>query len=142
MKTTISLLALALIATPATAGSTKPRDMRLVLPPEYDHQYDGELVIVDANQQLVRDKCPNAKYTLGVALGCAHRGATYCWIYLAPKVDMKAAGFPRDLILRHEIAHCNGWPGDHRGARPFEDWAQDPVPVKYAKDQSRFLFGQ
>jgi hypothetical protein len=134
-----TLFALMLLATPAAAA---PRE-RLVPPPEFDHPYKGDLTIVDAlDQKQVRAKCPSAKFTLGVALGCAHRGATYCWIYLAPKVDMKAAGFPRDLILRHEIAHCNGWPGDHRGARPFEDWAQDPVPVKYAKDQSRFLFGQ
>jgi hypothetical protein len=127
MKTLISLLALTLIAAPAAAGG-KPREVRLVPPPEYERPYKGELVIVDANQEMVREKCPAAKFTLGVSLGCAHRGATYCWIYLAPKADMKAAGFPYDLVLRHEIAHCNGWPGDHRDARVFHDWAEEPAP--------------
>ena len=48
-----------------------------------------------------------------------------CWIVLAPEEDMKRVGVWMDLIRRHEIAHCNGWPGDHRGALPIEDWAPE-----------------
>jgi len=28
-------------------------------------------------------------------------------------------------ILRHEIGHCNGWPGDHRGARTWREAERD-----------------
>jgi hypothetical protein len=46
---------------------------------------------------------------------------------VAPEADMKVVGLTMDITLRHEIAHCNGWPGDHRGALPIEDWAlMDP----------------
>jgi hypothetical protein len=43
---------------------------------------------------------------------------------MAPDDVITKAGFPPELIKRHEIAHCNGWPGDHRDARVFEDWAE------------------
>ena len=26
---------------------------------------------------------------------------------------------PLEVNLRHEIGHCNGWKGDHEGARPW-----------------------
>jgi hypothetical protein len=114
----------------AAAQSTPPKRELLVPPPEYDYPYKGELVVRHVSQKEVREACPSAKYTLGVALGCAHRWPTSCHIILAPEADMKAAGYPPELVLRHEIAHCNGWPGDHPGARPFWDWADissDPV---------------
>jgi hypothetical protein len=41
----------------------------------------------------------------------------------ASVADMKAVGLTMDITMRHETAHCNGWPGDHRGALPIEDWA-------------------
>jgi hypothetical protein len=69
-------------------------------------------------QQQVRDACPNAKFNLGHALACAWRfpGGETCWIVMVPDDQIKAAGLPVELVKRHEIAHCNGWPGDHRGA--------------------------
>ena len=48
-----------------------------------------------------------------------------CVVVLAPEEDMKRVGVWMDIIRRHEIAHCNGWPGDHRGALPIEDWAPE-----------------
>jgi hypothetical protein len=44
-----------------------------------------------------------------------------CAIVMAPDDVITKAGFPPALVLRHEIAHCNGWPADHRGARTFVD---------------------
>jgi hypothetical protein len=38
---------------------------------------------------------------------------------------MKVVGLTMEITLRHETAHCNGWPNDHRGALPIEDWAPD-----------------
>jgi hypothetical protein len=36
---------------------------------------------------------------------------------MAPDADIIAAGHLPWVVKRHEIAHCNGWPGDHSGAR-------------------------
>jgi hypothetical protein len=38
---------------------------------------------------------------------------------------MKAVGLTMEITLRHETAHCNAWPNDHRGALPIEDWAPE-----------------
>jgi hypothetical protein len=100
-------------------------------------------------QQQVRDACPNAKFNLGHALACAWRfpGGETCWIVMVPDDQIKAAGLPVELVKRHEIAHCNGWPGDHRGARPFVDWAEvedPPATAKPAKQYplNKLLFGR
>jgi hypothetical protein len=73
----------------------------------------------------VRDICPNVHFDLGVALACALVEPDRCRVILAPEADVKAFGLPIDLIMRHEIAHCNGWPGDHEGALLYEEWAKD-----------------
>jgi hypothetical protein len=94
-------------------------------PPEYDRPYDGVLVTTVANsQKQVREWCPDAKFTLGVALACTHRYPTGCRMVIASDKLLTAAGFPAEMVKRHELAHCNGWPADHPGPRPFVDWAE------------------
>lgn len=42
-------------------------------------------------------------------IGCSFAGGPRCVIYIARKL-------PKDWysgVLRHEKAHCNGWPGHH-----------------------------
>jgi hypothetical protein len=68
--------------------------------------------------------CPGSKFA-GFALGCAHLAAQECKIVLAADSVIIAAGHPPELVKRHEIAHCNGWPADHPGALPYEEWASD-----------------
>src|SRR5215510_2543726 len=34
---------------------------------------------------------------------------------------MKARGWTTALLLRHETGHCNGWPSDHPGQRPYDE---------------------
>jgi hypothetical protein len=123
VKTAIGLLTLALaIATPAAAD---PVPLRLIPPKQYDRPYKGDLqVTVAKSQQHVRELCPGTKFGWIGALGCAHVIGNKCCVIMAPDADITKAGFPPDLIKRHEIAHCNGWPADHKGARVFEDWAE------------------
>jgi hypothetical protein len=64
---------------------------------------------------------------MGNALGCFIRHVASCFIILAPDADIVAAGFATEDIKRHEIAHCNGWPSDHRGALPYIDSYGDPT---------------
>jgi hypothetical protein len=119
----VGLAALMLIAAPASAGE----QLRLVPPKEYDHAYDGHLEIVPAhNQNHVRELCPGSNFSMGEALACAHIRPGSCRIVMAHDDVIRAAGLPPDLVRHHELAHCNGWPGDHRGARPYEEWALKP----------------
>jgi hypothetical protein len=124
MKTAAVLLALAMTAASATAG-----ELKIVPPPKYDHPYAGNLAIWPVKtQQQVRDACPNAKFNLGHALACTWRfpGGETCRIVMVPDDQIKAAGLPVELVKRHEIAHCNGWPADHDGALPYVEWAEVP----------------
>jgi hypothetical protein len=131
VKTAIGSLTLALALLVAASAATAAAGERLVPPKEYDHPFDGELIEVTAlDQDNVRRWCPTAKFPRW-ALGCMPElRPGRCWIVLAPDDVIKAAGFPPELVRRHEIAHCNGWPADHRGALPYEEWASDYPSIK------------
>jgi hypothetical protein len=99
-------------------------------------------------QQQVRDACSNAKFNLGHALAAwRFPGSETCWIVMVPDDQIKAAGLPVELVKRHEIAHCNGWPADHHGALPYVEWAEvpdKPATAKPAKQDplDKLLFGR
>lgn len=114
-------------------GRKKREGLRLIPPVQYDHPYDGpgELTVVQASSQdEVRRLCPNAVWPPAGAYGCQMMTSSGCYVVIAPETDMKRVGLTKDITLRHEIAHCNGWPGDHRGALPIEDWATDELVKK------------
>jgi hypothetical protein len=89
---------------------------RVPLPPvEFDHAYTGKLTVLkEDNYVFIQHVCrdtPNA-------IACSFRtyddktGETLsCRIMLGPDV------WDDERALRHEMAHCNGWPGTHPGAR-------------------------
>jgi hypothetical protein len=117
------------------AASAEARPLRLNPPKEFDHPYTGYLITqIAKDQDEVRRLC-NAKFTQGIAPACSYRVAPdkrnplgSCTIIMLPEEQLEALGLPLYLIWRHEIAHCNGWPGDHNGARPFYEWATEEVP--------------
>jgi hypothetical protein len=126
VKTAIGLLTLALAIAAATPAAADPTPLRLIPPKQYDHPYKGNLVVhVVGSQQEVRRLCPGSAFSWIGALGCAHLGKYWCVVVMAPDDVITKAGFPPELIKRHEIAHCNGWPSNHRGAEVFEDWAEE-----------------
>lgn len=106
------LAAIALLATPAYADPAVMRP-RPLPPVEYDHPYSGILVTTTAHSiEELKTLCkPPAM------LGCSYRYGNGCMIVLAPEADIKAAGWSVEIIKRHEVGHCNGWPPDHRNAR-------------------------
>jgi hypothetical protein len=67
----------------------------------------------------VRKLCkkPDDRY----ALACAYAYDVSCWIVIAPTKDIEAQGLTRDIAMRHELGHCNGWSGEHNNARAV-DW--------------------
>lgn len=101
---------------PAVPAPTKKPQEFFILPPvEYDRNYEGDLTIkmVESVEEL-RDACG---LTDPQILGCSIRTPTACLIILVPDYVMRKRSWTSGLILRHEIGHCNGWPGDHNGQR-------------------------
>ena len=109
----IPALLCCVIATSAYAGP------KLLPPEEYDHPYAGKLKTIVVNSQAdVRRMCPGIGFNLGTALACTTRHMDErCTIVVVPDAEIRKAGYDPAFVMRHEIAHCNGWPPDHRGAR-------------------------
>jgi hypothetical protein len=85
---------------------TKMQMLKLLPPVEYDHPFAGDLYIVDGKGKCITD----------ISIACADPHDTWCLISYE-KERVVRSPMTINLVIRHEIAHCNGWPGDHRGAR-------------------------
>lgn len=135
------------IAEPKKETVAPPPKGHHILPPlEYDYPYQGKLTIerVQTIEELQR-ACNVTKW----ALGCSRRYATSCWIALVADNVIREWGWTPELMMRHEMGHCNGWGGDHAGQRPYWEPAGAPptgeaikpvwkVYPKPGKDESRF----
>ena len=83
------------------------------LPPEkYDVAIHTSVEVIDVKS---RDELHKICGHVGVnILGCALVGTMICRVYL---LDPMPAGLTRNIVLRHELGHCAGWPADHPGIR-------------------------
>jgi hypothetical protein len=83
-------------------------------PAQYDHPYAGALIVHRINKPDVWLQCSDMgrQDVREDVAGCAQVGDEACTIYLATKTHRA----PVADILRHEIAHCNGWASDHRNS--------------------------
>lgn len=104
------LAALSVSAALATGAAATPLE-----PPErFDHPYPGDVQINLMDSRFVGREC--REWSGGPApsdaAGCAwvaDDSARTCVVVIAARTK-KA---PIADIIRHEIAHCNGWPADH-----------------------------
>ena len=90
-------------------------------PSEYNRPYTGNLTIerVDDPAALLESgHCPDSKNPIGCARWA--KDLSWCRVYIVSDAyikkhsdRMKILGASYESILRHEMAHCNGWPGDH-----------------------------
>jgi hypothetical protein len=101
----LPLLALFALTTAAQAQT------QYLPPPQYDHPFDGLVIIKRAeNLSQMRQWCVGlsniacARWTLRPDV------PKTCIIVLA---DNAEAAAPLEVIIRHERAHCNGWPAHH-----------------------------
>jgi hypothetical protein len=96
-------------------GCTYPAQAQNVIPPlEYDHPYNGKVIVERSTSQAeIRSRCDPS--TFPYHLGCSRLRPDGCYILLADDEFIRKHGWTSDIVLRHEIGHCNGWPGDHRG---------------------------
>jgi len=106
----LAILAALTAATPAMAQKVIP-------PVEFDHPYRGDFVILRLKDQAeIRANC--GPTTLPYHLGCGQRATSgICVMILATDEFIRSKGWSPEIVLRHEIGHCNGWPADHKGAR-------------------------
>ena len=97
--------------------STSVAQAQQHLPPiEYDRPYTGKLTVEVVTRAQLLATCSSA---LASSLGCAFPSKDRCHIKLLDEESIRAVGWTVELMLRHERAHCNGWPGDHPGKRPY-----------------------
>jgi|EndMetStandDraft_2_1072991.scaffolds.fasta_scaffold124728_1 hypothetical protein len=108
---------------------TAPRPPLHLPPVIYDHPYKGKLTIETVTREELMTQCAGVATT--TTLGCASWRGDRCHIRLLADEIIKAAGWTRELMLRHEIAHCNGWPADHPGKRPYPGPGpnQEAIPI-------------
>jgi len=102
-------------------GVEDQKTLTIFPPPEYDHPFTGKLEVHYLNDGALEIKahCPANKY--GQRLGCATIiRPEYCQIYIGPIDELETYGLTDITVLRHEIGHCNGWPGDHPNIRALK----------------------
>jgi hypothetical protein len=88
-----------------------------VAPPAiYDHGYHGRLEVRRGTLAEVEHYCHTQHGIVSAyrALGCAKVFHNHCFVMI-PVVGGKVTAQLQADIRRHEIAHCNGWGGDHPG---------------------------
>jgi hypothetical protein len=114
--------AAAIAPTILAAAETRHR----MLPPEhYDHPYNGELKIVRHETLAdIQAACP----TIAAPLACAKvLSASQCEIHLPPDYMYPRYSVTADVIMRHEIGHCNGWKHDPETAITTNGAPKPPV---------------
>jgi hypothetical protein len=108
-------LVLTLLCITAAHASESP----CPLPPvEYDHPFKGILIFSEGHDQdTMRRLCRVTTLTVPLPACVVAKTDDWCVIVVAAPDQ---GSDPRDLVIRHEIGHCNGWSADHRGARPIK----------------------
>ena len=110
MRCFLATAATLLFVTPCLA-------QQMYLPPvEYDKPYPGKIAVETVTTTQLLTQCANATQS---SLGCAFPGADRCRNILVDEASMRAVGWTLEAMLRHERAHCNGWPQSHPGKRPY-----------------------
>jgi hypothetical protein len=132
----VMLIALSPAALARDATITAP-------PPEYDIPYHRILTIwrvpsVEAMRFIYHDKDPHASGLAFTAPDPRWPGtpALTCDIYIVDDITLRRHGWDYAWILRHELAHCNGWGVNHAGGKqvPSDTKAtmpQLPASTKY-----------
>src|SRR5262245_46163218 len=88
-------------------------------PKEYDYPYPGPTRIEEvATQDEIRNRvCSKFTYEPDLALGCTVMAMRICIIFKVSDAEIRRVGHDPAVFLRHEMAHCNGWPSHHPNAR-------------------------
>src|SRR5262245_38137263 len=107
--------ALLLTMQPADLWAIANLKIKQLPPPQYDHPVKGPVEVTDIPTEEALRKICGYTQPGTILIGCAHVSAELCSVYLGPIPSW--TGITRNINLRHELGHCNGWPGDHVGIR-------------------------
>ena len=109
--------------------------MTTLPPAQYDVAYRGDAIIwFAAEKQDVRELCSKITdpHWSGLACALGTKDRLRCIIYRVKNDVLRAAGYHPNLVMRHEVGHCNGWI-DHESGRKI--FANEPVMVPEFKVQ-------
>jgi hypothetical protein len=91
-----------------------------VLPPaEYDKPFGGKLTEIRVGPGIMRAMCPKTQYDPTLACAYTTSDRSECVVIMVSDELIRARGWTPEIVRRHEVGHCNGFPADHRGARPW-----------------------
>jgi hypothetical protein len=109
--------------------ATEFRNLRLIPPEVYDHEYDKPLELVQVRtEDEVRAACA-VPFEWKYAMGCNKRWSYQCKIIMLADDVLRNMGMPPEAIYRHERGHCNGWDGTHWGGRTMQEVGIDAEKV-------------
>jgi hypothetical protein len=141
MAASLSTVLLLVSCLPTMAATKGTRYTATFPPPDYDVSYKGVLTIERTQtEDEVRKACPsvaNEKRALACALVYGadvnrNMPGYKCHIYMVNDSILKefgAAGAVFAFILRHELAHCNGWPADHPKGTKIDMTSRNKMPT-------------
>jgi hypothetical protein len=122
MKMKYALAAIAVLVSISAHAQNAPLQGRWkALPPEeFDRPYQGLLTITRGDAAVMEKNCPKTAFP--ITLGCAKRytmnGQDYsCYVHIAEDSILQPTGWSYEIVLRHELGHCLGWPANHPGMR-------------------------
>ena len=103
-------------------------------PAEYDKPYEGILMFQRLPLEQIQKICAPGQIGCAMPISTFNGGKQWqiningnrvaCVIFLVPDSYLKEHHQdPKDAI-RHETAHCNGWPGDHPNSQSKWEWVE------------------
>jgi len=98
-------------------GTAHAQDLWTFRPsPEYDHPFDGLVMVQRASKEYIRKRCPSENSMACAIKFYSKTGTVVACLLILPSDDfLSTLGRELKELYRHEIAHCNGWPGHHDG---------------------------
>jgi len=76
-------------------------------PPRWDFPYRGKLTVQRLDPARLAVACQSTVGPFQILAGCAAVGRGWCRVYISTLSPDPTCS------LKHEIAHCNGWPRSH-----------------------------
>jgi hypothetical protein len=111
-----AVLAAVLAAADAAADPAVSYLHSFLPPPEYDKPYTGKLTKRFAPLADIPKLCGGPG-----KFACARVGSDACDIVIAELGGTITLAL-QNVLIRHELGHCNGWPGDHPRSWRFLRW--------------------
>ena len=81
----------------------------LLMPPPDIYNYTGAYSVWSKPAAIMQKACGTDRHDV---VGCSFTVGENCYIVLDDTLN--AHNYKR--VLKHELAHCAGWPGDHPNA--------------------------